>query len=240
MKNLIQIIAVILIFAVLIVYSTIAANAATPDGTESTPDLQDSELPPDIFDDECDGGASCPGKIFQDMPAPQHWSHVPIDWALTHHITSGTSSKTFSPDKGCSRAEAVTFLWRASGSPEPVSNVCPFRDVPETAYYYKAVLWAVENQVTSGTSAGKFSPAKICTRAQIVMFLWRAKGSPAMTDPSASIPFQDVPEGSYYRDAVAWAVQAHVTSGTSARSFSPEAPCTRAQIVTFLYKAIHG
>ena len=240
MKQIIQITAAILIFVAMILYSAFSVTAASPIPSEPSDELLDSELPPDFFDENCDGGASCPGRRFVDMPAAGHWAHVPIDWALARHITSGTSETTFSPEKGCTRCQAVMFLWKASGSPEPTSVECPFTDVSDSAYYYKAVLWAVENQITSGTSDTTFSPGKVCTRAQIVTFLWRAKGSPSADDPQAAFPFRDVSEEAYYRDAVAWAIGKGITGGTSPTTFSPDLTCTRAQIVTFLYKAIHG
>lgn len=240
MKQIIQIIVVILIFIAMIFYSAVCASAATPVFVGSSDELLDDELPPDIFDENCDGGATCLGRIFVDMPSSTHWSHVPIDWALARHITSGTSPNTFSPGNGCTRAQAVTFLWRANGAPEPENVECPFVDVPDGAYYFKAVLWAVENHITSGTSETTFSPGNVCTRAQIVMFLWRSKGSPISADSSVAFPFQDVSEGAYYRNAVIWAIEKGITSGTSQNTFSPNLTCTRAQIVTFLYKAIHG
>ena len=240
MKQMIQIVVAVLIFVSLVLYSTFPASAAPAVYTDSSAALQDAELPPDIFDDECDGGSTCPGRIFLDMPVAGHWSHVPIDWALTHHITSGTSAYTFSPGRECTRAQAVTFLWRANGSPEPETLDCPFQDVPETAYYYKAVLWAIEKQITTGTTATTFSPGQICTRAQIVTFLWRAKGSPSVSNMTEPFPFQDVGARAYYRNAIVWAISSGVTGGTSATTFSPSKACTRAQIVTFLYKANHG
>lgn len=240
MKQILPILAALLIFAALILYSAVSASAASPALTGASGELLDSELPPDIFDENCDGGPSCPGRIFVDMPAADHWSHIPIDWALTHHVTSGTAPDTFSPEKGCTRAQAVMFLWKAKGSPAPASGDCPFEDVSETAYYRQALLWAIENQITSGTTDTTFSPGKVCTRAQIVTFLWRAKGSPTASDPTAAFPFRDVAEDAYYRTAVAWAVEKGVTGGTSPTTFSPNRTCTRAQIVTFLYKAIHG
>ena len=160
-----------------------------------------------------------------------------VEWAVENGITTGTSDTTFSPDLTCTRAQAVTFLWRAAGSPEPKSNVMPFEDVAAEAYYYKAVLWAVENGITKGTSATTFSPDADCTRAQIVTFLWRAQKSPAAVGVN---PFTDVAADAYYVDAVLWAVEEKVTNGTSATTFSPDADCTRAQIVTFLYRALNG
>ncbi|MBR6413039.1 MAG: S-layer homology domain-containing protein [Oscillospiraceae bacterium] len=183
----------------------------------------------------CDGGNSCPGNKFTDMPAKGNWAHDPIDWAIVTGVTSGTSETTFSPNAGCTRAQVVTFLWRAAGSPEPTSTSNPFTDVTG-GYYYKAVLWAVENNITSGTSATTFSPNSTCTRAQIVTFLWRFEGSPA--PKTTNNPFTDVKPGSYYEKAVLWASEAGVTAGTSATTFSPDATCTRAQVVTFLYRDI--
>ena len=127
----------------------------------------------------------------------------------------------------------MTFLWRAAGSPAPKSSVNPFTDVSTSAYYYDAVLWAVERGITAGTSATTFSPDATCTRGQIVTFLYRAVG----TTTSGTNPFVDVADSAYYADAVKWAVAEGVTAGTSATTFSPDASCTRGQIVTFLYRA---
>lgn len=233
MKNFIQSVLAIAIFIFMIVLATVTANASYFEPAGQSAKLMDSELPPDIFDD-CDGGASCPGHQFIDMPAVGHWAHVPIDWALTRHITAGTSDNTFSPNAGCTRAQAVTFLWRAAGSPTPSSTDCPFVDVPSDAYYRTAVIWATENEITSGTTDVTFSPKDTCRRSQIITFLWRANGSPTPT--LDSVRFTDVPVSAYYHDAVAWAIEHHITSGTSTDSFSPKMTCTRAQIVAFLYK----
>ncbi len=157
-------------------------------------------------------------------------------WALNAEpqITAGTSETKFSPNAGCTRAQVVTFLWRAAGCPEATGANNPFTDVTG-GYYYDAVLWAVEQGITSGTSATKFSPGATCTRGQIVTFLWRFEGEPIAT--SANNPFTDVQSTAYYYKAVLWAAEAGVTSGTSATKFSPNATCTRAQVVTFLYRA---
>ncbi|MBQ6430709.1 MAG: S-layer homology domain-containing protein [Oscillospiraceae bacterium] len=184
----------------------------------------------------CDGGESCPGVRFTDMPAKGNWAHDPIDWAVVHGVTSGTSATTFSPNAGCTRAQVVTFLWRAAGSPEPAAAVSPFKDTAEDAYYYKAVLWAVENEITAGTSVTTFSPEATCTRAQIVTFLWRYEGAPEPT--AAANPFQDVAAGAYFAKAVLWASENGVTAGTSATAFSPDDTCTRAHVVTFLYRDV--
>ena len=172
---------------------------------------------------------------FVDVREGQYYYDAVL-WAVGNGITAGTSATTFSPKADCTRAQVVTFLWRAAGSPEPKSSYNPFKDIKANAYYYKAVLWAVENKITAGTSATTFSPNASCTRAQVVTFLWRYEGSPAPS--SHSNPFQDVKSGSYYYTAVLWAVERNVTSGTSSNTFSPKAACTRAQVVTFLYRDI--
>ena len=154
-------------------------------------------------------------------------------WAAENGITGGTSATTFSPAVTCTRAQTVTFLWRAAGSPEPTTTVCPFTDVSPDKYYYDAVLWAVENGITAGTSATTFEPDATVTRAQNVTFLWRWAESPAAEQAN---PFVDVAEGKYYHDAVIWAAEQGITAGTTATTFSPDDPCLRSQIVTFLYR----
>ena len=183
----------------------------------------------------CDG-VNCPGKAFADMPAKGNWAHDPIDWAVSNEITNGTSASTFSPGEGCTRAQVVTFLWRAAGQPVLASSTNPFTDVKPGAYYYNAVLWAVEKGITNGTSDKTFSPDETCTRAQIVTFLWRYEGQPAPT--STDNPFADVRTSAYFGSAVLWAVEKGITNGTSATTFDPEDTCTRAQVVTFLYRDV--
>lgn len=164
-----------------------------------------------------------------------------VKWAVGKNITNGTSSTTFSPNKSCTRAEIVTFLWRAAGSPEPTTTRNPFRDVNAVTHssYYKAILWASQKGITSGTSTTAFSPDQVCTRAQIVTFLYRYAGQPS---GYYSNPFKDVgatSEASYY-NAIRWAVGKGITSGTSATTFSPYASCNRAEAVTFLYRYTNG
>ena len=154
-------------------------------------------------------------------------------WAAENGITGGVDDTHFAPDASCTRAQMVTFLWRAAGSPK-VSGSNPFSDVSADAYYYDAVLWAVKNGITSGTSATTFAPDAAVTRGQTVTFLYRAAGSPAASGSG----FSDVSSDAYYADAVAWAVQQNITTGTGNGQFSPNADCTRAQIVTFLYRAM--
>ena len=171
-------------------------------------------------------------KIFVDVPAGSYYEDA-VDWAVENGITKGIDDTHFSPDGICTRAQAVTFLWRAAGSPKPETRAMPFTDVPVGSYYYDAVLWAVENGITKGTSDTTFSPNMTCSRAQIVTFLWRSEKSPAA---GTANPFADVKSTAYYADAVLWAVENDITKGTTNTTFSPDADCTRAQIVTFLWR----
>ena len=175
------------------------------------------------------GNSSLP---FNDVTVRDYFYDA-VKWAVDRGITSGTSRYTFSPDAPCTRAQVVTFLWRAAGCPQPTSKSNPFTDVRADDYFYTAVLWAVENGITNGTSAKTFSPDATVTRAQVVTFLWRANGQPA----AGNSGFADVSADKYYATAVAWAVFQRITTGTGFGVFSPDAACTRAQIVTFLYRA---
>lgn len=170
---------------------------------------------------------------FSDVAGGAYYNEA-VRWAVKNGIASGTDAKHFSPDAACTRGQAVTFLWRAAGCPAPALAENPFADVKSTDYCYDAVLWAVQTGVAKGTSRTTFSPDAPCTRGQIVTFLYRAAGSPS---GYANSGYVDVPETSYCAAPVAWAVALRVTSGTSAITFSPDALCTRAQIVTFLYRA---
>ena len=199
-------------------------------------------VPEDDYDDfyveDADGIVYYPGDDitplvnFTDVPAGAYYADA-VKWAVAEGITSGTSPTTFSPNNGCTRAQMVTFLWRAAGCPEPESDYGPFRDVPKDAYYRKAVLWAAGEGITSGTSPTTFSPNATVTRAQTVTFLWRWEGEPEADQRSG---FRDVPAGQYYSQAVSWAVEAGITNGTGTTTFSPGQTCTRAQIVTFLWR----
>ena len=170
--------------------------------------------------------------VFVDVATGSYYEDA-VDWAVENGITKGTDDTHFSPDGICTRAQAVTFLWRAAGSPEPETRAMPFTDVPVGSYYYDAVLWAVENGITMGTSDTTFSPDATCSRAQIVTFLWRYEKSPAA---GTANPFADVKSTAYYAGAVLWAVKEDITKGTTNTTFSPNADCTRAQIVTFLWR----
>ena len=170
---------------------------------------------------------------FRDVKQSDYYYDA-VKWAVEKGITEGTSTETFSPHASCTRAQTVTFLWRAAGSPEPTGTVNPFSDLSPNAYYYKAVLWAVENGITQGTSTDTFSPDATVTRGQTVTFLHRAAGAPSHGGNAA---FLDISDNDYYSDAVAWAEQNGITSGTGNGKFAPNAVCTRAQIVTLLYRA---
>ena len=200
-------------------------------GTPDRPDDGGKDAPP---------AGICPSAVFQDVSRhddtahPDHVYHAAIDWAVTEKITDGTTDTTFSPHDGCTRAQAVTFLWRAAKCPEPKNSENPFRDVADDAYYYDAVLWAVENKITDGTSDTTFSPDDTCTRAHIVTFLYRAlKGTPVSGNA-----FADVPAGMWFSDAVSWAVSKGITDGVDEGVFAPDATCERAHIVTFLWRAM--
>ena len=170
--------------------------------------------------------------VFVDVATGSYYEDA-VDWAVENGITKGTDDTHFSPDGICTRAQAATFLWRAAGSPKPETRAMPFTDVPVGSYYYDAVLWAVENGITKGTSNTTFSPNMTCTRAQIVTFLWRSEKSPAAGTANL---FVDVKSTVYYADAVLWAVKENITKGTTSTTFSPNVDCTRAQIVTFLWR----
>ena len=171
---------------------------------------------------------------FVDVPVDAYYYDAVL-WAAEEGITNGTSDTTFSPDLPCTRAQVVTFLWRAAGCPTPENGELPFGDVVRGSYYEAAVLWAVENGITNGTSATTFSPDATCNRAQFATFLWRAQGKP---DAGTSNPFTDVLPGEYYYNAVLWAAGEDIALGITATTFGPNNPCTRAQAVTFLWRCL--
>ncbi len=191
------------------------AEAETPDG-KGSPDETEEEMPV---------------APFEDVVAEDYYYDA-VSWAVNQGITAGTTPYLFSPHAPCTRAQTVTFLWRQAGEPA-AEGMSPFRDVKPSAYYHDAVLWAVEEGITVGTGKDTFSPEETCTRAQVVTFLWRQAGEPAAEGDS---PFRDVKASAYYHDAVLWAVEQGVTVGTGDETFSPDEPCQRAQIVTFMYR----
>jgi len=174
-----------------------------------------------------------PGVAFSDVRYGEYYYNA-VQWAVDNGVTKGTGLLTFSPDLTCTRAQAMTMIWRAAGCPKAASSTTPFTDVAQGEYYYEAVLWAVEQGITNGTSATTFSPADYCTRAQVVTFMHRFEKTPS--SEGASNPFADVSQSDYFYNAVLWAVKAGVTTGTSATAFSPGGVCTRAQIITFLFR----
>lgn len=170
--------------------------------------------------------------VFEDVPEEEYYFR-PVSWALSAGITNGTSAVTFSPELPCTRGQLLTMLWRADDCPEPESGSSPFADLNEKEYYYRPVLWALENGIAFGETEESFVPDRIITRSEFVSYLYRFEGKPE-TEPFDG--FEDVPAGADFADAVAWAVRVGVTTGTSETTFSPNGWCTRAQAVTFLYR----
>lgn len=181
-----------------------------------------------------------PEVPFTDLDVLEETEYQSVVWAYTANpkITSGKSETSFAPFDRCTRAEVMTFLWTAEGRPEPTSTENPFTDVRADKYYYKAVLWAVENGITDGKTPTTFAPKAVCSRAEIVTFLWAAMGRPAPT--GKPIDFVDVKKGAYYYDAMRWAVENGIDLGTTEITFSPKASCSRVSTVTFLYRTLTG
>ncbi len=172
---------------------------------------------------------------FTDVPENAYYTPA-VQWAVskTPQITNGTSATTFSPDRICTRGQIVTFLWRAAGCPTPKTGASPFTDVSRSAYYYQAVLWAVEKGITNGVTANRFGPDNACTRGQVVTFLYRAAGSPGHS--VSDNPFGDITPRDYYYNPVLWAASNGITNGITPNRFGPNQGCTRGQVVTFLYR----
>ena len=171
---------------------------------------------------------------FVDVPNDSFYIESVL-WAVENGITTGVDATHFAPEATSNRAQVVTFLWRAAGSPEPTSTDNPFVDVAESDFFYNAVLWAAENGITTGIDDAHFDPYGDCNRAQVVTFLWRAEGKPEATNTEN--PFTDVTEGAFYYDAMLWAVENGITTGMNETTFGPLNICNRAQVVTFLYRA---
>ncbi len=203
------------------------APSESPEVTESaTPSPSESVKP---------SPSEEPSKLdFTDVSTKDYF-YEPVVWAVDRTITAGTDTTHFSPNAGCSRAQVMTFLWRANGAPKIILRSNPFEDVNEKDYYYDAVRWAVSRGITTGTSANTFSPNQNCTRAQVMTFLWRAKNTPDVG--RRVMNFTDVKPDQYYYDPVCWAVKEGITAGTSETTFEPDASCTRAQVMTFLWQA---
>ena len=185
--------------------------------------------------DDCTGGGSCALASYKDA-TPNNWYHDGMHYCLGKDIIRGYGDGRLGPNDQATRSQVVTLLWRAAGSPAPVNTESPFKDVTQNDFYYDAVLWAVENGITNGTSATKFSPNAVCSRSQVVTFLWRAAGSPAPTETACT--FADVSQDAFYYNAVLWAVENGITKGINATTFAPDDGCTRSQIAVFLYRSI--
>lgn len=168
--------------------------------------------------------------------AETDYFYEPVRWAVANGITDGTSDTTFSPKDPCTRGQVVTFLWKAMGSPEPGSKDNPFTDVADDAYYTKAILWATEQEITSGTTETTFSPEDTCSRADVMTFLWAAEEKPSPVKKSSD--FTDVAESDYYRDPILWASENKITDGAADTLFGAKDQCTRAQVMTFLWKTM--
>ncbi len=190
----------------------------------------------------------CPSTAFLDLPEEDHWAHEAIDWGVENDYIKGMSENTLAPEEGCTRAMVITLLWRIKGSPEPKDTAkLPFTDVPEDAYYYDALLWATDLKIAKGITENTFGPDILCTRAQAVAFIrrtvlinviwWGGKGP---NHPFEDFPFTDVTLSDYYFYDVEWANSTKIAQGTAADRFSPDLPCTRAQLITFLYRTDAG
>jgi DNA-directed RNA polymerase subunit RPC12/RpoP len=187
----------------------------------------------DFVNGECSRCDAEMDAAFEDVPVGSFYFD-PVQWAVDEEITAGTTPTTFDPNGKCMRAVVVTFLWKAAGSPEPKTTENPFTDVKEGSYYYKAVLWAYENNVTAGLTATTFGPTALCNRAQVVTFLYNAMGKPEVKNTEHK--FTDVDEGKFYYTPMLWAVENGITAGLTETTFGPNAICNRAQVVTFLYR----
>ena len=191
----------------------------------------------DFINGECTRCDAVAKQTFKDVP-PGSFCFDAVEWAAENDITHGETATTFNPNGTCLRSHVVTFLWRAAGEPEPASANTPFVDVKESDFFYKAVLWAVEEGITNGTSDNEFSPFKECSRAEVVTFLWRAAGSPEPV--STNNPFVDVKTTDFFCKPVLWAAENSITNGVDATHFGPTMDCNRAQVVTFLYRAYNN
>jgi|GEM_PF-1907796 len=201
---------------------------------ETTYDAKDRSVTASVSGDSVRFALGYVPFPYKDVPRESYYYDA-VDWADLLGITKGTAPDMFSPNGSCTRAQMVTFLWRAQGRPEPATTDNPFTDLDESAYYYEAVLWAAENGITLGIGDGKFDPDGTVPRAQMVTFLWRAAGKPESA--TTENPFTDLDESAYYYKAVLWAFENGITLGTGDGKFSPNDDCLRAQIVTFLYRA---
>jgi len=203
-----------------------SAPAEAPEAPKQTAAAPKREAPAS----EAKAAEAPKGPEFSDVDSGAYYYDA-VQWAVQKGVASGTTETTFSPDKTCTRAQTITFLWRSAGSPSPKGKDSPFGDVKEGSYYHDAALWAAERGIVTGSA---FEPDAAVTRAQLAVFLYRNAGSPAVKGGES---FKDVPAGADYAQAVAWVAERGITSGTKEHTFNPDAACTRGQIVTFLYRA---
>ena len=182
-------------------------------------------------------GVSAADVPFSDVPADAYYAEA-VAWAVENGVTAGVTADRFGPDEPCTRAQVMTMIWRGGDSPAPETSESPFSDVTPDKYFYDAVLSSMDYGITAGVGDGKFGAEQPCTRAQIMTFLWRACDS--MEADISSVTFTDVPADAYYAEAVAWAVKYGITSGVGNNLFGSDSVCTRAQVVTFLWKVCEG
>ena len=201
---------------------------ADPSEPENPTDPTEPDVPTEPADPEE------PTNPFEDLDSERYY-YTPVLWAVANKITDGMDATHFAPMQNCTRGQVVTFLWRAVGSPEPTAAENPFTDVEEGRFYYKAVLWAVENGITTGMTETTFEPNTTVPRGQFVTFLWRLEKDPTHTE---SNPFTDVSDGRFYYNAVLWAAEQGITTGMTNTTFEPAGGCTRGQVVTFLYRLL--
>ena len=238
-------ICLMLCLSVIVSGYSVTFAADTTEGTVQTPESvistgteepsADAPAEAEPADSARDGEASQEMLFFTDVQNPAAYYYEPVYWAVQKGITEGTSPTEFSPEASCTRAQIITFFWRAAGSPEPRSEENPFQDVNPGAYYRDAVLWAVEQGLTQGLTEDSFAPDQVCTRSQCVTFLWRYQGS---LNDGFHVNFQDVPENAYYVVPVSWAVRNGITNGFPQSGFAPEQDCNRAQAMTFFYRSM--
>lgn len=208
-----------------------AVDTETPAVTD--PVATDPAAPTETVDGAAPGATEPAVPAFADVPADAYYSEA-VSWAVEQGIAGGTGNNNFSPDEICTRAQVITFLYRAAGSPDVSQLTNPFEDVTTDDYFYAAAVWAAANKIAGGTSTTTFAPGATCSRSQVVTFQYRAAGSPAVELTDA---FKDVHTTDYYAGAVSWAAAQGIAGGTGEGTFSPDSPCTRAQVVTFLYRA---
>lgn len=220
-----------MISAAAVLALALAVPAAAVDTAD--PVVSDPAAPTETVDGATPGTAEPAVPAFSDVAADAYYADA-VSWAVEQGIAGGTGANNFSPEDACTRAQVITFLYRAAGSPDVSQLTNPFEDVTTDDYFYAAAVWAASQGIAGGTSTTTFAPGATCSRSQVVTFQYRAAGSPSVELTNA---FADVLPTDYYASAVSWAAAQGITGGTGENTFSPNSPCTRAQVVTFLYRA---